>query len=300
MNTNELTTILEKIPHCKYKTDISASELTTFQIGGNISLVFFPENRDELIQAGKFCHERKIPYRIIGAGSNVLASDEGFDGVWILTERCCYTEVRENHVEVSTGVKLNDLINLAIEKELAGLENLYGIPGSVGGAIFMNAGAFGTSFSDLLVAVDVYDISRDKIYSLPYEKCGFSYRKSMFQKGGYIILGASLRLAYSRSDIVKSRARSVSEKRLASQPCEFPSAGSIFRRPRDHYAGKLIGDAGFSGYRVGGACVSAKHNGFIINLGNATCQDVKTIIADIRKRIFETKGILLQTEIMIE
>ncbi len=286
-------------PHISVRRDVPASSMTTFRIGGNVRMVVSPAVED-IVHIVRLCRATDIPYRIIGCGSNLLARDEGYDGVWILTGNCQNISIRDCHAEVSAGVTLDALIDTLADAELSGLENLAGIPGSVGGAVTMNAGAFGTCISDLLVAVDVYDTKRNESYSMPYEQCNFSYRKSIFQSGRYVVLAASFRLGHGRGDLIASHAAHIREKRLASQPYEYPSAGSVFRRPRDHYAGKLIGDCGFSGYRVGDACVSQKHNGFIVNLGNASSRDVRTIIKDIRKKVFETTGVLLQTEVIME
>ncbi len=290
---------LETYGRYELKTEVPAALLTTFEIGGLVRLVVYPKTTADIVQAVRLCTAANIPYRIIGRGSNILASDEDYEGVWLITTACNQIDICENHVEVTAGVLLDDLVTHLIEAELVGLENLAGIPGTVGGAIVMNAGAFGTQFSDMIVAVNVFNTKKNQVYCIPYESCGFSYRRSIFQRASeYIILGASLRLGYGRADIIEARAESVKKQRRETQPYDKPSAGSVFRRPRGHFAGKLISEAGFSGYRVGGAAVSEKHNGFIVNMGGATCSDVKTIISQIRKRIFETTGVLLQTEII--
>ncbi len=300
MGFTDFMNIICMSPTCEYHMDVPASSMTTFRIGGNVRMVLLPANAKELVRVVRLCRTAEVPYRIIGRGSNILAGDTGYDGVWILTEKHHETVMRDCHIEVAAGVRLDCLIDLAAESELAGLENLAGIPGSIGGAVTMNAGAFGTTISDLLVAVDVYDTYRDECYSVSYEQCAFSYRKSIFQSGRYVVLGAAFRLGRSRSDIIRAHAETIRERRRRTQPYEFPSAGSVFRRPRDHFAGKLIGDAGFSGYRIGDACVSPKHNGFIVNLGNATGQDVRAMISQIRRKVFESSGVLLQTEIIME
>ncbi len=300
MSFSDFQKVLCSYPSYRYRQEVPASSMTTFRIGGCVRMVLFPATRESLVQIVRLCIAAEIPYRIIGCGSNILARDEGYEGVWILTGDCKDVIVRDRHVEVSSGVMLDSLIDIMATEALSGLENLAGIPGSVGGAITMNAGAYGTCFTDLLVAVDVYDTKRDECYSIPYEQCDFSYRKSIFQSRRYVILGASLRLGRGREDIIATHASSIRGRRLKTQPCEFPSAGSVFKRPKDHFAGKLIGDCGLSGSRIGDACVSPKHNGFIINLGNATGRDVKTLIDRIRDKVFETTGVLLQPEIIIE
>ncbi len=300
MSFTDFKSILCSYPTYECRTDVPASSMTTFRIGGCVRMVISPETPKSLVQMVRLCRAAEIPYRVIGRGSNILARDEGYEGVWILTENCREIRIIGHHAEVATGVSLDALIDTFAEQSLSGIENLAGIPGSFGGAVTMNAGAYGTSISDAIVAVDVYDTERDECYSLPYEQCGFAYRRSIFQSGRYVVLGASLRLGISRDDILRTHIAAIRERRKHSQPLEYPSAGSVFRRPRDHFAGKLIGDAGFSGYRIGDACVSTKHNGFIVNMGNATAQDVRSLIHDIRKHIFRTTGVLLQTEIIIE
>ncbi len=300
MSFTEFEKIVCSYPSYDYRLDVPASSMTTFRIGGSVRMVISPTSVKSLVQVVRLCHATDMPYRVIGRGSNILARDEGYDGVWILTGACKEIVLRGHHAEVAAGATLDELIDTLAAASLSGLENLAGIPGSVGGAVVMNAGAFGTSFSDLLVAVDVYDTQRDECYSIPYELCGFAYRKSIFQSRRYVVLGVSLRLGRGRDDILATHAKSIRERRLQTQPYEYPSAGSVFRRPRDHYAGRLIGEAGFSDYRIGDACVSPKHNGFIINLGNATSRDVRSLIEKIKQRVFETTGVLLQTEIIME
>ena len=276
-----------------------SSNLTSFQIGGEIAYVLYPKTQSDLCEAVRLSIAYGLPYRIVGQGTNILAQDDPHNGVWIMTGDFCECAFSGHYVDVSAGITLSKLIEDASERGLSGIENLYGIPGSVGGAVCMNAGAFGTQFSDLLVSVTVYDTEDDIIRRLGYEDCEFQYRESVFQSGRYAILAATLRLGNSRTDLVRSRMERVMKKRVESQPLDLPSAGSVFKRPAGAYAGKLISECGLSGKEIGGAMVSLKHAGFIVNKGGATGADVRALIQLIMTTVYEKTGVLLTPELLI-
>lgn len=292
--------ILSRIPDVRLITHYPASALTSFRIGGEIAYVLYPRTEEALCGAVKSLREAGMEYRIVGKGSNILARDEPFPGAWVVTRDCDELHFHGHRAEAGCGVPLNLLLDSCAERGLGGLENLRGIPGSVGGAVTMNAGAFGTQFSDILTAVRAYDIQTDRVVCLSYEECGFGYRQSVFQSGRYAVLRVALRCAVTRTDLVRSRMDRVATLRGASQPMNFPSAGSVFRRPAGNYAGKLISEAGLSGVSIGGAQVSEKHAGFIVNRGGATAADVRALIELIRKTVYEKSGILLEPELMME
>jgi UDP-N-acetylmuramate dehydrogenase len=291
---------LAEIPDIKLIRRYPASFLTTFHIGGEVAYVIYAKSTGALCRCVLVALETGTPYRIIGRGSNLLACDDGYEGAWILTQECNALHFANNRLEAECGATLSAVIEACAQRGLGGLENLWGIPGSVGGAVTMNAGAFGTQFSDLLTAVDVFDTVEARHFSFGYDACQFGYRSSLFQERRYVILGASLRCANSRTDLIRARMERVDSDRRASQPLEYPSAGSVFRRPVGAFAGKLIREAGLVGKQIGGAQVSDQHAGFIVNRGGATAEDVKQLIVLICQTVYEKTGIKLTTELIIE
>lgn len=276
-----------------------AANLTSFHIGGEIAFVLFPKTQEELCSILKLIKVYGVPYQIIGNGTNILAKDSSFDGAWIVTKEYNKIIFSGVYVDVSCGVSLCELIEAAADRGQSGIENLYGIPGTIGGAITMNAGAYGVQIADCIVSVTVYDMELNRIFRLGYDQCEFGYRSSIFQSGRYVILGATLRLCSCRTDLVRDQMKKIKDMREASQPLNLPSAGSTFRRPAGAFAGKLIYECGLSGISIGGAMVSPKHSGFIVNAGGATAQDVKQLIALIKSTVLEKAGIQLEPEIVI-
>lgn len=281
-------------------SDYPAARLTTFRIGGNIRYVVYPESTDTLCDLLRILMSVPVPFRVIGCGSNILASDEGYPGAWVMTRHCRNIRFCGTRIEADAGVALHTLIDRAAEQGLGGLENLYGIPGSLGGAVVMNAGAYGVSVADAVTAVLAWDLWRGKTVSLPFDACAFGYRTSLFQGGRYVILSVSLRLTPSREDMIRATMHSLTVRRATSQPLDLPSAGSAFRRPVGAFAAKLIEEAGLRGYSIGGAQVSDKHCGFLVNTGNATARDVRQLITLIQDRVHRQSGIYLIPEIVME
>lgn len=280
-------------------TNESMKKHTTFKIGGNADYFLVPENSAELSSAVKICTENNIPYFVLGNGSNILVSDNGIDGAVISTEKIGNVKLcDDNTVYADAGAKLSKTANFAAKNALSGLETLSGIPGTVGGAVFMNAGAYGGEIKDIVH--EVYAIDKngtEKVFS--NAECMFGYRKSIFTDGEYIITGAKFALAQKDKEEILQSMHEYAEKRREKQPLTEPSAGSTFKRPEGYFAGKLIEDSGLKGFAVGGAAVSEKHCGFVVNKGNATCKDVVDLVNHIKKCVHEKFGVDLHEEIRI-
>ena len=280
-----------------FRRDFPLSSLSSFRIGGNASYVIYPSTPDELASLSALCHSISIPNIVIGNGSNLLFSDSGYEGAVIVTTQIKDVKIDGNTVEVGCGASLTHLASVVAEASLTGLEFAYGIPGTVGGAVYMNAGAYGGEIKDVCVSVKVYDGVNDEIYDIKAEDCGFGYRESIFQDSDKIILGAKLVLSEGVNAEITEKMNGLMQQRIDKQPLNFPSAGSTFKRYPGYFSGKLIEEAGLKGYTIGGAQVSEKHAGFVINVGNATASDVFALIDHIREVIKENVGIELQTEV---
>lgn len=280
----------------KYAENIELSEHSSFKIGGLADLGVFPENAEDIKNAVRFARECKIKYTVIGNGSNVLFSDRGYRGAVIFTSGAKNIEINENIIKVDCGTSFTYLAIAAGKASLSGLEFAYGIPGTVGGAVYMNAGAYGGEVKDILTLSLCYDAARDEIYEI--EAHDFGYRTSIYAKNSDLtVLGATFKLAHGDLDEIKSKMDELMAKRRDKQPLEYPSAGSTFKRPEGCFAGKLIEDAGLKGYTVGGAQVSEKHAGFVINRGGATAKDITILVDHIKKTVFSQFGVMLECEI---
>jgi len=235
--------------------------------------------------------------RIIGNGTNVIAPDEGIDCV-IKTSQLTSTVVKDNTIESECGTPLRDLCKLALENELQGLEFAWGIPGTIGGAVVMNAGAFGSQMSEIVEEVLTFD--GENIFALKGDALRFSYRSSVFREKGWLVLKVKIRLKHGIKEKIRGRMRRIMKQRFESQPLDFPSAGSVFKRPTEtFYVGKAIEDLGLKGYAIGGAEISKKHAGFIINRGGATAEDVKRLISCIQQKVYTHFGVLLEPEVIL-
>ena len=277
-----------------------AARLTTFRIGGCVRYVVYPESTGAMCDLLRILANQPLPFRVIGCGSNILAADEGYPGVWLMTKHCSDIRFLGTQVEADCGVPLHTLIDRAASRGLGGIENLYGIPGSLGGAVVMNAGAYGVSIADAVTAVRAWDLWRGAAVSVPFHACCFGYRSGIFQSGRYVILSVTLRLTPSREDIIRATMRSIAMRRASTQPLDLPSAGSVFRRPVGAFAAKLIEETGLRGYAIGGARVSDKHCGFFVNTGAATAHDVRSLISFVQDRVLSQNGIYLIPEIIME
>lgn len=270
---------------------------TTFRIGGPADFFLLPSTVDEVRGILEICREEELPYFILGNGSNLLVSDKGYRGVIIqLYRNFSYISVEGNEICASSGALLSQIAAAARNASLTGFEFAGGIPGTLGGAVFMNAGAYGGELKDVLKEAVVMT-EQGEILTLPVEKLDMGYRTSRIKKAGYLVLEARLVLEQGDMDKIRDITKDLTEKRVSKQPLEYPSAGSTFKRPEGYFAGKLIMDAGLRGYQVGDAQVSEKHCGFVINKGNATAADVLTLIDNVREKVQEQFGVTLEPEV---
>ena len=269
---------------------------TTYKIGGIASLVVYPKDVHKLIKLLKFIKKENIKYKVLGNGSNVIFSSKKYEGVIIKLDELNDIEIIGNKIKVGAGYNLMKLASLAARKSLAGLEFASGIPGTIGGAVFMNAGAYKSDMGYIVQKVKV--LTPDfKVIVMANRELNFKYRSSFFQKHkNYICLEATLKLAHGDKDKILEVNKERKERRLESQPLEYPSAGSVFRNPEGMFAGKLIEDLGFKGLTKGGAQVSKKHANFIINIGNASSEDVKELIEFIQDAVEDKYGVKLKVE----
>lgn len=287
----------ERDGRLSYRKDLSLSAVSSFRIGGNASYAIYPINTDELAALCALCRSISVPFMVVGNCSNLLFDDSGYEGAVILTTQIKDITVKGTAVTAGCGASLTHLSSVVAQNGLCGLEFAYGIPGTVGGAMFMNAGAYGGEMKDVTASVTCYDIDSDEIYDISCDECGFGYRESVFQNSGKIILCATFSLISGDADEITERMNALMQQRIDKQPLNYPSAGSVFKRYPGYFAGKLIEEAGLKGFTVGGAQVSEKHAGFIINVGNATASDVLSLIEHIKSVIKENVGIELQCEV---
>lgn len=281
----------------RVKLDEPMKKHTTFRIGGNAKYFVMPDSVEMLQKVLHLCREKQIPYFILGNGSNLLVSDSGYDGMIIqLFKNFSEITIDGEVVRAKAGALLSKIAARVLEEQLSGFEFAAGIPGTVGGAITMNAGAYGGEMKDIVEEVTVLD-EQGQIRTLKKENLELGYRTSILQKEFYIALEVVFRLTKGEKTAIKARMDELKELRIQKQPLEFPSAGSTFKRPEGNFAGKLIMEAGFRGYQVGGAKVSDKHCGFVINAGDATAADVLELTGQIQKKIWDDTGIKLELEI---
>lgn len=277
------------------------AKYTTFKIGGEVKTVLFPSSTQELESVVRFLYENGIDYLTVGNGSNLLFSDDGYDGYVVITTDVKDVEFKSERVRVGCGVGLTSLSKLALDRSLTGLEFAYGIPGSVGGAVYMNAGAFSGEISQILESCRCFDNETGETVEFDNHECDFSYRNSIFEKSKkrYVILEAVFKLSYGNADDIRFKMEEYMAKRRANQPLEYPSAGSAFKRAPGYFTAKLIDDAGLKGARIGGAEVSTKHAGFIINKGGATSKDVADLIDKVKETVKDKFGVDIEPEIRI-
>lgn len=290
----------EKLPHLALKREEPLSQHTSFRIGGPAEVMAFPRTQEELTALLRAAQALDVRPRLLGAGTNVLAPDEGLRGLVIVTRDCLVGLERRGEVQIAamSGVSMAKLALFAMEVGLTGLEFAHGIPGTVGGGVYMNAGAYGGEIRQV-AAETKFLTPEGNVETLSGEAQGFAYRTSVFQKREGVLLQTLFTLTPGDAQAIRARMQELAEKRRASQPLELPSAGSAFKRPVGGYAAALIEQAGLKGFRTGGAAVSEKHAGFIVNCGGATAADVLRLIEIIQKRVLETSGILLEPEIRL-
>lgn len=280
---------IESEPLCRH---------TTFRIGGPAKYFFMPGNIEELKAVIDYCKFNNERYMILGNGSNVLFGDDGFDGFLIqIYNNMNRITVQDDTIYAEAGALLSKVSATARDNSLGGMEFASGIPGTLGGAVVMNAGAYDGEMKDIIEYVDILEADGSvKRYSC--DEMDFGYRRSIVDSNR-VVLGASMKLAHADIAAINEKMNSLKEARVSKQPLEYPSAGSTFKRPEGYFAAKLIDDSGLRGYKVGGAMVSEKHCGFVVNYNNATAQDVLQLIADVKKIVNEKYGVMLEPEVRI-
>lgn len=272
---------------------------TTFRIGGPADVFLTPDTQEKLAEAVRFCREHQLPFYVVGNGSNLLVSDQGYRGVILqIYKNLAQVAVEGVEIEAQAGAMLSVIAKHALAAGLTGFEFASGIPGTLGGAVVMNAGAYGGEMKQVLVSATV--LTRDgEVRTVPAEELDLGYRHSCVPGNGWIVLGARLRLEKGDSEQIRSRMEELKTQRVTKQPLDVPSAGSTFKRPEGYFAGKLIMDAGLRGYAVGGAQVSEKHCGFVVNRGGATAQEVVQLIREVQRRVKEDAGVCLEPEVRL-
>ena len=284
------------IPFCENEP---LSRHSSFRIGGPCALFVTPESADSLRDAYNEAKSEGIRTYILGKGSNILFADEGFDGVIISTEKLTSVTVSGNTLTADAGASFTHIAAVARDAGLSGLEFAYGIPGSVGGAVFMNAGAYGGQVSDCLESSSCFDPENDRIIYTEGADHDFGYRSSIYKKNPErVILSATFELKNGDKEEIRAYMEDIMGRRRDKQPLEYPSAGSVFKRPEGYFAGQLIEEQGLKGCTIGGAQVSEKHAGFIINRGGATAKDVLDLIAHIQAKVKEAHGVMLECEVI--
>ena len=283
-------------PQERILLDQPMSKYTSFRIGGPADVIFLPENAGEIIMAKAMAEESGVPVTVVGCGSNLLVSDDGIRGLVILLGKpFSAVEVQGNVIHAQAGARMSALANAALNHSLTGLEFASGIPGSVGGGVYMNAGAYGGQMSDVTVEVEM--IRDGMVVRVPAEEMDFGYRHSAAMEDESLIVGATFVLQAGDAGEIRAKMDDLNGRRRDKQPLEYPSAGSVFKRPEGYFAGALIEQSGLKGCRIGGAEVSEKHAGFIVNRGGATAQDVCDLVAHVQKTVKENFGVWMETEI---
>lgn len=284
---------------CEYSTKALLRDYTSFKIGGKADVMIFPDNISTLSSIVSFITKENLPSLVLGKGSNMLADDSGFRGVVINT--CKLDEIKlvdDTTVVCQCGVTLSKLCRFALDNSLTGLEFAFGIPGTAGGAAYMNAGAYGGEMKDVLVSCE-HILADGSLSSFSGDELKLGYRYSAYSDSKFIITSLTLKLAKGNPAEIKAKMDELMSKRRDKQPLEYPSAGSTFKRPEGYFAGALIEQCNLKGYAVGGAQVSEKHAGFVVNKGGATAADVLAVIEHCKKTVYAEKGVKLEPEVKI-
>ncbi|MDO4481806.1 MAG: UDP-N-acetylmuramate dehydrogenase [Bacillota bacterium] len=291
--------LINNIGKDKVLKNVPLREHVSFRVGGLCDFMVFPSSAEETAAAAEICRAENTPYYILGNGTNVIAPDEGYRGTVIkIGKNFSGIRCEENRIFAQAGALLSAVSNTALDNSLEGLEFAGGIPGSTGGGIIMNAGAYGGELKDVVEKVTVLD-KNGKIRTVSREKCEFAYRSSAFQKSGDIVLEAEFSLNPGVREEILGKMKDFSRRRAEKQPLSFPSAGSTFKRPEGYFAGKLIEDSGLKGICVGGAQVSELHAGFVINRGGATASDILELIELVRNTVYDRFKVMLQPEVRV-
>lgn len=293
----------------KYISNITGSENisinepmkkhTSFKVGGPADILVTPQNPSQISEILKYSKRENIPVFVMGNGTNLVVSDKGIRGIVIkIYDNMNHFDVKENIVEAYSGILMSKVANVAYHNQLTGLEFASGIPGTLGGAVTMNAGAYGGEIKDIVFETTYLD-KDGEFKMLRNEEHEFDYRTSLIQKQSGIVVKSSMRLKKGCKDKIKETMMDLSKRRQDKQPLELPSAGSVFKRPEGYFAGKLIEDSGLKGYKIGGAEVSVKHCGFIVNAGGATAKDIMDLVAHIKESVYNKFGVELHPEVRI-
>lgn len=297
MNSEIIKKFCDLLGEERVFTGEAMSRHTTFKIGGPADYFLMPDKDTDVGRIVKICKESAIPYFIFGNGSNLLVGDGGYRGAVIqIYKNMSAVTVEGTEITVQAGALLSSVAAAAKNAALTGFEFAGGIPGTMGGAVVMNAGAYGGEMKDVLTEVTVMD-EEGEIVTLPADKLELGYRTSIIKTAGYIVLEAKLQLKEGNPEVIRETMKDLTIRRTTKQPLEYPSAGSTFKRPEGYFAGKLIMDSGLAGYQVGGAQVSEKHCGFVINAGGATARDVRTLMDNVRDIVYKKYGVTLEPEV---
>jgi UDP-N-acetylmuramate dehydrogenase len=299
MGMSGFLSFLEKAFPGQFQINVPMAQYTTFRVGGPADILVSPNSQEEVCTLLAAIQAEQVPCTILGNGSNVLVLDKGIRGVVLKLGNALKGLVIEGpRIRVEAGVLLSRLATAAADAGLTGLEFASGIPGSLGGAILMNAGAYGGEIGNLVRTVTVVD-PKGQVRNLDREQMDFRYRHSVVMETGDIILSATLELAPGDPETIHERIRDLTQKRITKQPLNFPSAGSTFKRPPGYFAAALIDQAGLRGYRVGDAQVSEKHTGFVVNRGHATASEILQLMDDVKTRVHAMSGVWLEPEVRI-
>lgn len=297
---NKYDKLEEIVGKDKVKYNEKMSKYITMRVGGPCDCIVFPDEISKIKEVIDFCKNENITFFVIGNGSNLLVKDEGIRGVVIkLGHRFGKIEIDGEYILAYAGATMPTLSQLAKKNSLKGLEFACGIPGTIGGGVKMNAGAYGSQISDILYEVTYMD-EREEIKTIKNKDCSFGYRKSIFTiNPNYVILSAKFKLERGNIDEIENKMKENSLARKTKQPLEYPNFGSVFKRPEGYFVGKLVDDAGLRGYKIGGAQVSTKHTGFIVNVDNATCKDVLDLIGYVQTTVYNKFNVKLTPEVII-
>ncbi len=284
----------------RIKYNVSMKNYTTVKVGGPCDAIIFPNSIDEIKEIVSYCKKQNLKFYIIGNGSNLLVKDEGIHALLIkINSKFSDVKIDGDTIITMAGATMPYVSQIAKKNSLCGFEFACGIPGTIGGGIKMNAGAYNGQISDILEDVTYID-DKLNIKKISNKDCMFGYRKSIFiDNPEYIILSATFRLNKGSKEEIENKMKENSKLRKEKQPLEYPNFGSVFKRPKGYFVGKLISDAGLRGYKIGGAQVSTKHTGFIINTGNATCNDIIELIKHIQSTVYDKFNVKLETEVII-
>lgn len=280
------------------KENVSLKEYTTFRVGGPADIMVTVNSMEELAKVIGYLNKCRSEYFVLGNGSNLLVSDEGYRGIVVkMAGRLTDMVVVGNRITAGAGALLSNVCKMAADNGLTGMEFAYGIPGTVGGAIVMNAGAYGGDMSMVVDGLEAVTKEGELIYVSPHS-LRFDYRKSEVKKSGISVAMVTFKLEPGNEEDIRNTMKDLMGRRVEKQPLEYPSAGSTFKRPKGYFAGQLIEEAGLKGERIGGACVSTKHAGFIVNDANATAKDINDLIELIKKRVYDNSKVKLETEVI--